>query len=156
VGGSSVKVVATLVAMTISLPKVCRLELGLERCDPRGDTTLSGVAFEVDATSECVRRSPERWPVEEGEGEGVAKGPDGDLDHDLEAWLDILRMWFGSKPVKREPLSSHNRIGSHLNKEAQDNDGDEERLTSVTFTTCEKCLRPGSKRSTMSSLLGSF
>jgi hypothetical protein len=97
--------VAASTAMIIPLPKVWRLELGLERCDPRGDTTLSGVTLGVDATSECVRTSPELWPVEDREREGVAKGPDGDLDHDLETWLDILCVWFGPKAVKREPPS---------------------------------------------------
>jgi hypothetical protein len=92
-----------LSASTISLPKVWRLVLGLDRCEPRGDTTLSGVALGEDATSECVRTSPERRPVEEGEREEAVKRPVGDLDleRDLETWLDIVRVKLEPKPVKR-------------------------------------------------------
>ncbi len=47
---------------------------------------LSGLAFGVDATSECVRASPMHWG-DEGE-EGASDGPEGDRDRDLETWLD--------------------------------------------------------------------
>ena len=71
-------------------------------CDPRGETTLSGVALGEDATSACVLASPERWPVEEGEQEGeVKKVGDLDLDRDLETWVVIVRVKLEPKPVKR-------------------------------------------------------
>jgi hypothetical protein len=102
VGGSCVKVARGLSANTISLLKVWRLVLGLDKCEPRGDTTLSGVSLGEDATSECVRTSPERWPVEEGEREGeVKKVGDLDLERDLQTGLDIVRVKLEPKPVKR-------------------------------------------------------
>ena len=71
-------------------------------CNPRGETTLSGVTFREDATLEGVLASPERWPVEEGEREGeVKKVGDLDLDRDLETRVAIVRVKLEPKPVKR-------------------------------------------------------
>jgi hypothetical protein len=79
-----------VLAMTISLPMVWRLVLGLDWCDARGDTILSGLAFGVDTTADCIRTSSMRC---EAEGEdGWSEGPDGDRDHDLETWLDIFEV----------------------------------------------------------------
>ncbi len=103
VGGEVSSVDHGVSAMTISLPMVWRLVLGLDWLDACGDTTLSGLALGVDAPTEYPT-SPESG---EAEGEdGASESPDvGERDRDLDAWLDILRRVLGSKPVKREPPS---------------------------------------------------
>jgi hypothetical protein len=79
-----------VLAMTISLRMMWRLVLGLDWCDARGDTILSGLALGVDATLECVRVSPRHC---EAEGEdGASEGPDGERDRDLDTWLDIFNL----------------------------------------------------------------
>mgnify|MGYP002811763019 CR=1 FL=1 len=83
-----------MAAGTVAGPEGWRWVRGLGRCEPRGDTTLWGVGLGEDGTSECVRTSPERRPVEEGEREEAVKRPVGDLDleRDLETWHDIVRV----------------------------------------------------------------
>ena len=90
-------------ALTISLPVVWRLVLGLDWLDVCGDTTLSGLALGVDASTEYPTSSVSG----EAEGEdGSSERPDvGERDRDLDAWLNILQRVCGSKPVKREPPS---------------------------------------------------